>query len=410
MKTYIRGLRGDAFKLANLKSLVENHGSAAVAESFGHSLELGITDPTAEGAITPYERDRFFSIGALARALSPLWYESLDPREGRMILREEAIDSTAFLNINGQIVYNMLLQGFVEADSGVFDKICTVIPTKYNGEKIAGVSLPTESGYEVAEGAEYDQGSIVEDYIETPATKKMGQIVPITKEAIFYDRTSMIQQQAAAVGKRLATHRLKRMLRVVLGITNEFKWKGTTYNTYQTSTPWINKIAAGASALVDWTDINECAMVLTRNTDPFTGEPIEPMIKDILVAPALMATAKRILNATEVRTGDGASATAQTISANPVGSMIQNIIVSQQLEMLLDAEGSMSQAQAAASYFIGDFKRAFAYMENWPLKTEQLGAGSYLDFTRDIVVAYKASERGAPAVIEPRAVLFQSAV
>lgn len=402
-------LRRDSMRLANLRSLIENHGKAAVLKSITEALELGLNDPSAKGALFPERID----FKELAEAVWPTWREDGDPSRERLMvrdLREDAVDSTMFVNISGPIVFSATMKGFVEADGGVFEKLCTVIPTKFSGEKIPGISMPAADGYEIAEGAEYDQGTLIEDWIETPVTTKKGQILLLTKEAIFFDRTAQLIQQAQAVGKRLATKRLKAMLRVVLGIVNPFKWKGTAYSTYQGTTPWVNRVASGASALVDWTDINELMLVMARNNDPNTGEPIEPMLRDILVAPALAATAKRILNATEIRTGDGASQTAQVVSSNPVAGMITNIIVSQQMEKLLDVEGSMTVAEAAASYIVGDFKRAFAYMENWPITPETLAAGSSLGFMRDVVAGFKASERGIPAVMEPRAVVFQSAI
>lgn len=36
-----------------------------------------------------------------------------------------------------------------------------------------------------------------EDYIETPSTSKHGLIVPVTREAVFFDRTNLILSRAA---------------------------------------------------------------------------------------------------------------------------------------------------------------------------------------------------------------------
>ena len=54
---------------------------------------------------------------------------------------------------------------------------------------------------------------------------------------------------------------------------------------------------------------------------------------------------------------------------------------------------------------IGDFRRAFAYMENWPITVTQAPAGSEAEFASDIVLRFKASERGAAAVLNPRFVV-----
>ena len=62
-------------------------------------------------------------------------------------------------------------------------------------------------------------------------------------------------------------------------------------------------------------------------------------------------------------------------------------------------------ADAKKWWFIGDFRKAFAYMENWPITVTQSPANSEAEFNQDIVVRFKASERGAAAVINPRYVV-----
>jgi hypothetical protein len=65
----------------------------------------------------------------------------------------------------------------------------------------------------------------------------------------------------------------------------------------------------------------------------------------------------------------------------------------------------LNETVAADVWLLGNFKKAFAYMENWPITVTQSPLGSEADFTQDIVVRFKASERGTPAVINPRYVV-----
>jgi hypothetical protein len=44
-------------------------------------------------------------------------------------------------------------------------------------------------------------------------------------------------------------------------------------------------------------------------------------------------------------------------------------------------------------------------MENWPITVTQSPLNSEADFTSDVVVRFKASERGAAAVLNPRYVV-----
>jgi hypothetical protein len=51
---------------------------------------------------------------------------------------------------------------------------------------------------------------------------------------------------------------------------------------------------------------------------------------------------------------------------------------------------------------LGDITKYARYMVNWPLQTKQAPPNSHDEFHRDIVQQYRADERGAYAVIEPR--------
>jgi hypothetical protein len=57
---------------------------------------------------------------------------------------------------------------------------------------------------------------------------------------------------------------------------------------------------------------------------------------------------------------------------------------------------------SATSWFIGDFKRAFMYMENWPIQVIQAPPGNEAEFTEDVVARFKVTERGTVAVRDPR--------
>lgn len=309
-------------------------------------------------------------------------------------LVEQDIDTAAFSNISGQIVYSMVLEAW---NDPVFigEQLCTVIPTEFSGEKIPGVSGLGDEAEVVAEGDEYPMVGNSEEWIETPETTKRGFIVPITKEAIYFDRTGLVLQRASETGRWLAINREKRILDVALGITSVYKRNGVsaaiaTYGDVSGTHDWDN--LAATNALADWTDVENAMLLFDGMSDPNTGEPIVVMPRQIVVPSALAMTARRILNATEIRFGDGASATTQTVSANPVAGMLE-IVTSPYVK---------ARTSSSSTWFLGDFKKAFAYMENWPITTVAAPVNSELEFTRDIVNRFKVSERGACAAIEPR--------
>jgi hypothetical protein len=238
-----------------------------------------------------------------------------------------------------------------------------------------------------------------EDYIETPSTTKRGYIVPVTKEAVFFDRTHLVLSRAAEVGELLGLNKEKRLVDLLIGVTNNYKWHGTAYNTYQASTPWIN-LQAG-NPLVDWNSVDVAEQLFADILDPVTGEPVLIKATTVLVMPAQRYLAHHIFNSAEISYQPSGGTTTMTV-ANPLSTY--RVAESRLAYRRILASG-VSANDAKSWWFIGDFRRAFAYMENWPITVTQSGHNSEADFSNDIVVRFKASERGAAAVINPRYVV-----
>ncbi len=342
-----------------------------------------------------------FSLRDLAEQFcGPAWLRALDPRQDGLTVLEAAgdgVDVTAFRNITGQVVYAKIMEGY-QHEAFVMSRLVETIPTRFDGEKIPGVAALADSAEEVAPGMPYPTYGFGEDFIETPATRKHGFIVPVTREAIFFDRTNLVLLRAAEVGQALGLNKEKRLLDVAAGIVNPFKWKGAGYDTYQASEPWINSL--GSNELVDWTDVDAAEQLLANMLDPHTGEPILVAAKTVLVSPAYRHAAHRIFQAAEIRYTSGST---ETVVGNPLAGEYR-VEVSALLHRRIVAAGT-EDAAAKKWWFLGDFRRALAYMENWPITVTQAPAGSEAEFTHDVIVRYKASERGAAAVLNPRYVI-----
>jgi hypothetical protein len=344
-----------------------------------------------------------FSIRDLAEVLVPdghHWVRALDPRSGAgvALLESEGIDASAFLNIAGQLVYSKIMDAYRQ-EAFVVSRLVSTVPTRMSGEKIPGASRIADTVDEVAQGMPYPSLGFGEDYIETPATAKRGFIVPVTREAIFFDRTHLVLSRAAEVGEILGLNKEKRLLDLLIGVTNNYKWKGVSYNTYQAAAPWIN--VKTANELIDWTDVDNAEQLFAEMLDPATGEPILVRGTTVLVMPAYRHAAHRIFNAEEI-TYTGTSANTATTAANPLGGY--RVYESRLAYRRIVASGQTA-ADAKKWWFVGDFNKAFAYMENWPITVTQSPVNSEADFENDIVVRFKASERGAAAVLNPRYVV-----
>ncbi len=350
-----------------------------------------------------------FSIREIAEVtLGSEWVRQMDPRSAEVGLLEatEGIDVTAFSNITGQVVQAKVLEAYNQ-EAFVLSRLVESIPTRLDGERIPGIGRIPDEAEEIHPGMPYPNVGFGEDYIETPQTTKRGFIVPVTKEAIFFDRTHLILQRAAEVGEILGLNKEKRLIDLLIGVMNNYKWNGTAYDTYYASgdpgpdggpTPWVNVLD---EELVDWTDVDAAEQLFADILDPNTGEPVLVQATTVLVTPAYRHAAHRVFNAAEI-TYTAAGAETATTAANPLGKY--RVAESRLAYRRILASG-VASADAKKWWFIGDFRKAFAYMENWPVTVTQSPPGSEAEFTQDIVVRFKASERGAAAVINPRYVV-----
>jgi hypothetical protein len=379
-------------KTRELKHLYEKLGPKQAVAHLTESLTKG------------HLRIQDFSIRDLAEGLVPdghEWVRGLDPRSGassHVLEAGDAVDVSAFLNITGQIIYSKIMDAYTQ-ESFMVSKLVDTIPTRLDGEKIPGISRLEAAADEIHPGMPYPSLGFGEDYIETPSTTKRGFIVPVTREAIFFDRTHLVLSRAAEVGELLGLNKEKRLLDLVIGVTNNYKWQGTAYDTYQATAPWTN-LKTG-NELVDWTNIDAAEQLFADILDPNTGEPVMLQANTVLVMPAYRHAAHRVLNALEIRFNPSESATT-TLAANPLGNY--NVVESRLAYRRILASGQTA-TDAKKWWFVGDFKKAFAYMENWPITVTQSAQNSEADFNQDIVVRFKASERGAAAVLNPRYVV-----
>ena len=362
-----------------------------------------LQEALAEGDLAPED----FSIREVAEAtLSGERVRQMDPRSGGVAILESGsgVDVTAFSNITGQIIRSKILEAY-QQEAFVVSKLVDTIPTRLDGERIPGVGRISDRVAEIPPGMPYPHLGFGEDYIDTPQTAKHGFIVPVTKEAIFFDRTHLILGRAAEVGEVLGLNKEKRLIDLVIGAANNYKWKGVSYNTYSAAGSgaapdgsWINQMD---QELCDWTDVDAAEQLFADILDPNTGEPVLIQATTVLVSPAYRHAANRVFNAAEI-TYDTNGQNIATTAANPLGNY--RVAESRLAYRRIVASGQTAAA-AKKWWFIGDFRKAFAYMENWPITVTQSPAGSEAEFNQDIVVRFKASERGAAAVINPRYVV-----
>lgn len=398
----------EPFHLSNGRTVIcESESEFRVWESFCEGLETNQIDMNRVSM-----RGLFEEFVPGGREIVESW----NPRHGggginltevRSLMEDAGANSSdQFSNITGQIVYSRILQGFA-AEEYAFSKIIPNVPTQFSGEKIAGISRIGDEAQVVGEGRTYPMVGVSEDYIVTPETVKRGMIDALTKEAIFFDRTGVLLARCGEVGEFLGLNKEKRLIDAVLDknvTTHRYNWKGTTYATYQSSTPWIN--LKTSNGLVDYTTIDAAEQIMGNIVDPWTGEPIMIQPKDLIVPRSLLYTARRVVHATSIDVTTPGFAT----TGNPTRTYATNPIQEYRIisSALLKARMALA-SEALTDWFIGDVENAVNYMENFPLTVVQAPTNSQAEFERDIVMQWKANERGAAAVIEPRRLIRNSA-
>lgn len=319
-------------------------------------------------------------------------------------LREssDAVSTAAFTNITGQLVFNMVKEAYETAPLLHMELCDTVKTTFLDGEKIPGIGPMGDNAEAIGEGREYPTVGLNEEYIQTPATQKDGFIIPVTRESVIADRTGILMERAGETGRWLAINKEKKILDTALGITNTYIRNGTSSNTFLTSGSYINDKTG--NALVDWTNIEQLELLFDAITSPNTNEPIMVHPDTLIVPTALYWTACRIVRATQVRFGDGASNSTASYSEVPLsmGYRARTLKV-------LSSPYVKQRTSSTTKWFYGEPKKAFKYMEVWGIENVQAPAMSYEDFHRDIVAQFKVGLRGTPAIVDPRYVVRSAA-
>ena len=305
------------------------------------------------------------------------------------------VNTAAFSNITQQVLSAMAIEGLTP-EAMPFSALIPTFSTRFNGEKLPGVGDLGDVGAAVPEGRPYPNAGVGQNWVESPTTTKRGVIVPVTKEAIFFDQTGMVLEKCRGVGEALAIGKEKRAIDCVIDenvTTHRYKWRGTAYATYQTSTPWDN--VSASSTLEDYTDINNVIQTFNGILDPMTGEPVVAQPTHLICAQETEWTAKRILNATALSIQIGGYPTSGNISKTTFGNLVPQLT-------LLSTALVAARMATDTSWYVGNPAKAFVFMENWPITVAQAPMNSELEFTSDIAFRFRASEMGAYFVREPR--------
>lgn len=278
----------------------------------------------------------------------------------------------------------------------IADELVETIPSDEPfDEKIFDTTAFGDDSDVVQEGEEFPVMKIGEQWLTSPKKEKRGGIVYLTKEILMGNRSGMVRAGIANQTRALRISKEKRILDMVVGATSSYRRNDSaviaTYGDNSGTHNWDNLVAS--NALSTYVNIDNAQQALEAIVDPDTGEPSSFMGDTFIGPPALRLIANTLSGASSVIRGDGASQTFGTNGSNPFRF---KSAISQYVK---------NRTSSDTTWFWGTPKSAFTYIENTPISTMNIGAGSLLEFQRDIVFLQRVSERGIPFTRRPHAMV-----
>lgn len=361
------------------------------------------------------------SIRGLAEAI--MGHETVDelyhPAGGFpfMDLQEAAIDPSAMIDIN---TFNLATAGLLQAEimerfmqpEFIGRDLVRIVPTRKNADKLIAVArmapvakaskgrLPGEAHAEVGFGQAFQT---------TPETLEQALKVLVTKEVVFFDISDQVIEEAGEVGHELGYGMEKDIANEVMGVTNTYNRNGTSFNTYQTTSPWVNDIV---NPFADITSVDTARQQFVGMTDPESGKEILVNSYTILAMPGRELRFREQLFAPTIQSGTQPSSGYPQRRAltgnliNQVGGGTYTLVPLTAIwyNRAQAADGlNLSASDAREYWWITDGAgKGFEFRENWPLTPWQAAADQFQLQDRGLVLATGASYRGVPYSREPR--------
>lgn len=316
------------------------------------------------------------------------------------------VSTAAFTSISGQIVYAETLKGY-ESEEFVFSKLIPERQSPYSFEKIAGITPIGGEVLKVGEGEQYPFAGVGQTWIHGPETEKRGLIVPVTREAVFFDRTGDLLEKCGQVGYWVGQEQEERAIDCLIDENgpaksaalggHRYHWRDTSIATYgdNSGSHTFDNLAA-SNALVDWTDVDVVEQLLNEMLDPDTGKPIMVNATHLIVTKQLEKTAMRIADSTKLQVVTPGYAT----SGNPTVTEINNPYSGK--FTVLSSRLLAARMATDTSWYYGSPAKAFFCAVNFPFQTKQAPPNSHDEFHRDIVLQYRADARNNYGTKEPR--------
>ena len=401
----------------NYKSLIEDYKRCGV-----DATTVSLREQFKKKELRPDE----FDLGRLFEECFG-WSEYMNCRKpyrdgGKMVstlFRESTeVSSAAFTAIAGQIVYAQTIPKYESPEFVFTPLVPTYQAVTHGAEKIAGVTQLGNAATERNESEPYTVAGVGPNYIHSPVCKDRGLIVPVTREAIFEDKTGQLLQMAGDVGYAMGLNLEFRIIDALVDLNDgaksamvgghRYHWLDTSIASYgddSGSHTWDNLSAT--TALTDYTSLKACEILLSKMTDPFTGNRINMPAKHLVVCPTLLHEARAIKRAESYRVHvSGYPTTGSPVERVAPNTLDDYTIVS---SAFLDQRQVTAGSGLATTWYLGDIGKALQRKIVFPMQVDQAPAGNDDEFNRQIVMKFRANETSMPFWREPRCMIKATA-
>lgn len=291
--------------------------------------------------------------------------------------RREATGTGAFVKITGELIYSKLIGAYQQAPK-IGDMLVETWPSRMKVDTIAGVE-GTGLVELIPEGDAYKSQRIAEKWVQA-RSYKYGRMIDVTEEMIYMDQTGQVVKLVTDIGKGAAYRKEALIVEGVQDINSDvYRPSGNATALYSST----NKNLVASNPFGD-AGLEACMrqahMTLSDADD--TQYIWIALEGQILLVPVTLWKEARELNESE---------------GNPeTTERTKNVWQG----MFNPLTSPLITRRSETTWYWGNFKEQFKWMEVWPLQTFSAKPGHEDEFNRDVKVKVKVRMYGGIAATD----------
>jgi len=315
----------------------------------------------------------------------------------------------AFTGVTSGLIEVAILQGY-QNPMFIGDQLMPTEPSRqFEGRKTIGVSRIGDVAEERLPGMPTARAKIGERWITQPRTVENALAVEILQETVYLDLTGQAVSEGTDVGTWVRYRKELRQIDAWIGVTNNYNYKGSTYNTYLTSGNWIND--KSGNELITQENVKAAWILFRDMTDQETGTRILTNPNAVLVQREYLDRVTALLGSPnlqyQVTPALADTAIRRAVDGPSIYAGKYEILESPLVYERINAATGLNQSAANAAKYWWMFEKGkpMVYVENVPFRVQSASPGQLDMIDRGVVLYVKADERGVPMVKDPRFVV-----